>query len=606
MHLFLVPLFVMSTIEDYKQIAKTYMSEACMVLHLEDYSIRMIFVPSLPLKEGIPLFSEYYSKERTIFVNEAWVSSLIEGNGVTPLRSDIYCKTRFAYQHISKGVLLPDYNDGYSFALALMGVKGVQLPLPPNTTSEKYFGRMLNILYEEFGLDCDLILVPEGLSVVKSYYLRIKSNKEYKVLKKILREPHSSIKTINSLHSGAKVDPFDNLDDAVDYIHKLERESYMNDDELKDVAESHYFYDPIFHQFRYPFACPYIALYKNDFPEDCFIVNQSMNPDGYFDFTLKPNLFGRKFLYRGQNEDYSPKPCVPNLYRDPNKTYFLDDMIWSQEMEILLMTHPLVRLLYNGVELIHDQFRFHINLGGLAQHYYHKTHYLDLTSSIDVAKFFAVTDYCSNTDTYYPVAPDDKLGVIYCYELQMTSPFHRHKEGYHLSVIGKQVFMRSGAQHGFLLDMPRGMDMKQLLEVHPIYFRHNQGISERIFNEADHGKKYFAMDLFEKVWKEEYKQKKNDGIVSADTVRLNVCRNEGETFESISKKLSDAGITIDRSYSPHFPDELLNEYYLDIKNGWWDEFCKDIYFFGADGIIYKNALQDLPNDTRYSRCFKRL
>ena len=596
----------MPSIEDYRQIARCYLKEACKVLEIEDGVIRMRFASNLPTVHGITQFSIYNHKEQTIIVNEKWLYGLINKNGVTPLRSDIYCKARFAYQQIYLEYINPNYEDGLAFSLALMAVKGVQLPLPPMVTFENYFNGMLNILKKEFGMECELQLTPDShSSEIRYYYLRLKDTEEVKHIHKMVLEPHSSVKIIDSSHKGTKEDPFDNLDDAVEYINELEREAYENDMELKRTALSNYFYDYNFHQFRYPFACPYIAFYKNDFPEDCFIVNQSMNPDGYFDFTLKPNLYGRKFLYRGQYEDFAPKPCVPNLFRNPNKTYFLDDLIWSQEMELLLMTHPLVRLMYDGVELIHDHFRFNINLGGLTQHYYHKTSFLDLTSSIDVAKFFAVTNYCNRNDTYYPVAPDDKLGVIYCYELQMPSPFQRHKNGYHLSVIGKQVFMRSGAQHGFLLDMPRGLDMKCLPEVRAIYFRHNIDISNKVFKRADNGRKYFAMDLFEKVWKEEYSQKKDNGIVSADTVKLNVSRNMGESFDSISKKLLDAGITIDSSYVPHFPVELLNEYYVDIKNGWWDEFCKDIFFYGADGSIYKDAMRNLPNDYRYSKYFKK-
>ena len=60
-------------------------------------------------------------------------------------------------------------------------------------------------------------------------------------------------------------------------------------------------------------------------------------------------------------------------------------------MELLLMTHPLVKLLEQGVEIMHDHFNILMNLGGLAQHYYHKTRFLDLTSDVDAAKFFATT-----------------------------------------------------------------------------------------------------------------------------------------------------------------------------------------------------------------------
>jgi hypothetical protein len=594
----------MTTIDDYKQIAIDYLKEACDKLSICDGVIRILFVPYLPTVQGIPQFSIYNSKERTIFVSENWIKSLMEKNGVTPLRRDIYCKARYAYQHIKNGNIEPDYDDGQDFSLALMALKGLQLPLPATVSPDAYFRGILDILHKEFGLDCELEEVPEvQLTQIKYYYLRMTKEEEERQNWGCSFASKVVVKEKLLTHTGTKTDPFDNIDDAIEHIQNMEHEFYDNDTVMQGIASAHYYYDFVFHQFRYPFASPLIAFCKNNFPDNCFIVNQSINPNGYFDFTLKPNLYGRKFLFRGQNEDYSPKPCVPNLFRDSGKNYFLDDYIWSQEMELLLMSHPLVRLLYNGVELVHDFFRFNMNLGGLAQHYYHKTSFLDLTSSIDVAKFFAVTDYCRTKDEYYPVSHEDRLGVIYCYELRFPSPFQRHADGHHLSVIGKQVFMRSGAQHGFLLDMPKGLDMKTLPEVKPIYFRHNMAKSVDIFKKADNGKQFFAIDLLEKVWKEEYLQRKDQGVVSADTVRLNVSRNKGETFDSICRKLNDFGIMIDDSYTPHFTDKMLDEYYSDIKNGWWDDFCKDIFFYGADGILYKDALRNLPMDRRYKEYF---
>lgn len=63
------------------------------------------------------------------------------------------------------------------------------------------------------------------------------------------------------------------------------------------------------------------ACFFNNFPTDAFIINRLYS--GRFNF--KPNLRHRKFLFRGQNSLFNP--CVPNLYRDKDKNYFIDDMI---------------------------------------------------------------------------------------------------------------------------------------------------------------------------------------------------------------------------------------------------------------------------------------
>lgn len=107
-----------------------------------------------------------------------------------------------------------------------------------------------------------------------------------------------------------------------------------------------------------------------------------------------------------------------------------------------------MQLFEQGIDLWHDIFRFEVNYGGLAQHYYNKTSFLDLTSDIDTAMFFAVTDY--HFDEYTPHTDTSSLGVMYYYELAEPGAFSLQKQQ-HLSTIGKQPFMRSGNQHGFLL-----------------------------------------------------------------------------------------------------------------------------------------------------------
>lgn len=77
-------------------------------------------------------------------------------------------------------------------------------------------------------------------------------------------------------------------------------------------------------------------------------------------------------------------------------------MIFAQELELLIRTHPIVQFLENGIELLHDTFRIRMHYSGLAQHYYNKSKFLDFTSDVEVMKFFATTDYKSDTDEYIP------------------------------------------------------------------------------------------------------------------------------------------------------------------------------------------------------------
>lgn len=105
------------------------------------------------------------------------------------------------------------------------------------------------------------------------------------------------------------------------------------------------------------------------------------------------------------------------------------------------------------------------------------------------------------------------------------------------------------------------------------------------------------------------KQFEENPVVSLEAVKINVKDNAArhETIKNISRKLEKMyGIKVDKNRTPAFDADLMDKYYEDMKNGWWqDVFCKDIYFVSSDGIVYKDMLMQVPNDTRYARFFTR-
>lgn len=593
------------------KVVRGYVKEACDILNWDISNVRIIYVPQFNDISNIPQHTAI-TPDGSLILDESWVNQEIKNETPTRTRCEVYCNVRKLYRQIKNPHGFNQYatetiNDALVFNFALLSLKGLNLPMPPYPSMvELMLKQTQELLKDEFGMNTECYLMPKefvGADNVWKFRLAIDDERQY-ADRFYTKPPKTTVRVIDPSEKGTENNPFNDINEAFDYIQKLENEAYTNDTLLKDIASQQFFYDLNFRQFRVPWASPYVSLYQDaDIPTDGFIINQNqIHPNGKFHFTLKPNLYGKKFLYRGQNRDY-PQPCTPNLFRDETKSYFLDDIIWAQEMELLLKTHPLVKLLEEGVEIMHDHFSILMNLGGLGQHYYHKTRFLDLTSDVDAAKFFAVTTYNSKTDEYKPVHDTDKLGIIYCYELQMPSAFVP-QHGYELSVIGKQVFMRSGAQHGFLLGMDKGVDLKTMPQVKKFYFRHIPTVSDEIFKQSDNGKKYFTMDILEEAWKNEYKQKLENGIVSADTVRLNVSRNRGETFDSICKKLKDRNIMVDDSYHPSFAPELLDKYYQSIKEGWWEEFCNDIYFHGGDAALYKDCLMRIPKVCKYKWAFE--
>lgn len=401
---------------------------------------------------------------------------------------------------------------------------------------------------------------------------------------------------------GSEAHPFRNVLEACDFILEEEKKAYQADCFHNTVLANRCFnYLPDRNIYNVVWADGKLAYCHPEVPADGFLVNQLVSGR----FSLKPNLYGRKFLFRGQNRYY--ERCTPGLFRNKEQNYFLKENIRYNELRAILSTHPLVKLFESGIELWHDLFRFEVNYGGLAQHYYNKTSFLDLTSNIEAAKFFAVTQYDSKNDEYSPYTKEG-LGVMYYYEISEPNAF-MPKRGQCLSTIGKQVFMRSGNQHGFLLNMDKGVNFNSLPQVHKVFFRHDANVSEQVFMQSKKGELYFPWDILQEQWKRVQASFEANPCVSLEAVRINVKDNidKHETEGSIIRKLSSMyGIDVDKQRIPCFDSDLLDRYYTDIKNGWWqDVFCKDLYFASSDGIVYKDMLMKVPNEERYFRFFRR-
>ena len=589
-----------------QQVIKGYIKEACEILGIDAETIKVIYANQLNRDAVVPFFLDITNDDCLVF-NEILVNQMMCNETPTCVRHYVYFGVRKIYQ---KNVMHDDDFfrisesdiDAYAFSYVVQSLKGLTVPMVPRI-GPLLMLRAKEILKEELNLDTEYEkLQNDDLT----WRFRLTDDEEFKYNERYFATyPKSTVRVIDETEKGTIGNPFEDVNEAFDYILELERDAYNRDTLLQDIENQRYFYDLVSHQFRVPWASPFVANnHEFSIPEDGFIVNQNeLHSNGVFHFTLKPNLRGRKFLFRGQSKDY-PGPCVPNLFRKKEQTYFLDPLIWGQEMIMLLNSHPLIKCLQGGVEIMHDKFSILMNKYGLTQHYYNKTSFLDLTSNVETAKFFATTDYNRETDSYFPIHDSDDLGVIFCYELQMPGAMTRRNNDYSLSVIGKQVFMRSGAQHGFLLDMARDVDFKKLPEVKMFYFRHKNSISDEIFKRSDYGKKYFAMDILQESWETIYKKRWESRIVSEEAVRLNVSFNKGETFESICEKLKAEGIEVDK-HKPEFSQELLNDYFDSINKGWWEEFCSDIYFLGGDGVLYKDCLMRIPKKPKYRSAFVR-
>lgn len=549
---------------DMYQVAYGFLREACEVLGLDIKNVALHF-EAMPSVMGIPV--TILPIPGGVIVNEPLLEDLLHKESSTPIRMMMYTAAYAVYVPTSST------QEQTTFATAMALVKGIQ---PGENAVVQLLGEdnVTAMVSRFFHLDCKIVQAQCDDGSCR-YALRVvKDNNPHLPIPKVKAQDD-----YEQAPKGTQDNPFENVDEAAAYIKQQEEQEWAEDAYMQKLVNSPYYYELPNGPFRIGWASPFVAFYKNEIPNDGFVVNQLASRR----FSIKPNLYRHKFLFRGQSKYYDK--CYPNLFRDEKKTNFLDDLIWSQELQVLVASHPLVQYCERGIELLHDRFVFEMNYGGLTQHYYNRSPFLDLTSDIESAKFFAVTDYDTDNDEYN-VTRNTGLGVLYYYSIEMPGAF-RGIGDTALSTIGKQVFMRSGAQHGFLLRMNKGLNFNTLPEVRKVFFKHDANISKRIIDASANGINYFPHDALEAACRERLEVLKKKKTVSMKAVEMNLRFNPRETKESIVSQLKDKGIRVDDSLVPTIPAEYLNR---DALVRMWDAFCDGVYFYSPDSILYQESM----------------
>lgn len=576
----------------------------------------------------------YYDR-REIWVHKEWIEAAKSENLPSIIRSFAYYYAYGIYNYHQTGCNINPYPidaDARAFMLGLSLLNGVPLSCSflQHFNIEKVL-RILNMFTHK-----QYKLVPcIGVDGHKAFCLSL-ADTENKRLISFLDECDSEAHNrVLNIRYGTKENPFEDINEAIKFIEFLEHEEVESDrflnsdfnkspyryDIAKAVIEGDTHYAGIY---KIPWASTFTAHTENSFPSNSFVVTQ-LNPSTddwewlhctrfkgpYIPlFGLKPNLSRRRFLFRGQCEEFVNKEtqlptCRPNLYRPGVHTNLMADRIKAYEMACLIVRHPLVKLLgIQGVKIFNESFRFQLNRLGLAQHYYNKTSLLDLTSDINVAKFFATCSPEQNGHTYMPYYSTEKLGVIYLYDLRLPYDFQTTSLP-QLSSIGKQyVFLRSALQSGFLLNMPQECELHDLPNVYRIYFKHNKDISEQTARETNFGEKYFPQDALSWHWRKMDKAPNSSFTISrkAREMYLRMHPNDFPNAIELDRALRNLDFKLGGNEWPEFPKHILEDYYKNAPE-LWSQFCSDIYFLGAEGRFMKQSLENIINNPEYKWAF---
>lgn len=324
--------------------------------------------------------------------------------------------------------------------------------------------------------------------------------------------------------------------------------------------------------------------------------------------TLKPNLRNRPFLFRGEKKDHGKiiSSFTQENFSEEKKLLALQEArekhlvtnLKAEDFMALLRTHPLFMMLDRGVFLAPERKPLFINMNyyGLAQHYGFRTGLIDFTPEIEAAAFFATT-INKGDDIYEPVTDTDKYpyGVIFLHNINPMLSF----KGLGFTTIGLQLYPRTGAQKGFCFNEGRTpFDVNKI--VTPIYFRQDKDASKRLFGAMNKGKSLFPDDTIAKYARAIL----SSNEVTGETFARNLYSNHDDLAKNLDA-LTNQKVTVNWHKMQYFNEEMLHEFYQDLKNGLWEQFGKQIYFDDSEkGHQMNESLLSLPHNPAYKHYFK--
>lgn len=188
----------------------------------------------------------------------------------------------------------------------------------------------------------------------------------------------------------------------------------------------------------------------------------------------------------------------------------------------------------------------------IAQHYEFKTEMLDLTNSLPVAAFFAVTRQVSGK--YIPIEKSEKPGVLYFVtpEAELMPFLTENKPEIH--PVGWQVFKRPGEQRAFGVKLTNNKDFNFMSGVFAFRFWHDKNISNQIYNMFHGGEDLFPQDIFA----EKAAGIKDSNIFSRHAFDIaNEDSNKGLTRELIFIELEKRNIKIQNNSIWEYTDEEI-------------------------------------------------
>lgn len=201
----------------------------------------------------------------------------------------------------------------------------------------------------------------------------------------------------------------------------------------------------------------------------CVVPSEALNLPG------RPG--DRSFMYRGQTVRYAT--CEPSILRGvPSdewqiKARLILERFRVAELELVLREHPF--------KAVVDKRGFHVDYHGLAQHYGIPTSLLDLTSSVEVAAFFAVARWDRDSESFQPM--ETGTGVMYRFDWTAFGPGYAK----FFEPVGFGPGLRPARQHAWTFRLRPGVDFQNVPHVSAFEFAHSKAASAELFDKFNGG-----------------------------------------------------------------------------------------------------------------------
>ncbi len=196
------------------------------------------------------------------------------------------------------------------------------------------------------------------------------------------------------------------------------------------------------------------------------------------------------YIYRGENKLY--KDFVPSAQRNKqntNKKKAQQCIDWIKKQEFIEFFKSTPYFSRIDGFTVYD-FAFHFDFEALAQHYEFISDYIDITTFLNTAMFFAYSYYNKEEKCYKPISDFNKYKPT-LYIANLVDIYKACKDD--LKLIGFQAAYRPRLQHAMAIDVSNNKNIEQ--HFHKVNLPRDAHMAREIFENFNNGSSLLPNDF---------------------------------------------------------------------------------------------------------------